>query len=212
MINHDWSNTLFSDECSVEKGKGKKVVWAFGYPSEKWTKERIETYNKGKQASVMIWGAIGGSAERSELIIMRRDDDSLHGGYSAVSYCQTLEDGLLPIYNGEAFVQDNALIHNATRTTAFLAGHTIWLVANWPPYSPDLNCIEHIWWHLKQMVYELLPGLDDIQGYEQQRQALIDILPEAWRRIRSDIVRNVIDSMPRRLQAVIDAQGWHTKY
>ena len=62
------------------------------------------------------------------------------------------------------------------------------------------------------MLYELLPHLDDIEGIEQQRQAIVNTLPEAWRRIRSDIVKGVLDSMLRRIQAVIDAQGWQTKY
>jgi hypothetical protein len=41
---------LFSDECSVEKGAGQQRQWAFGYPSEKWTRARIQEYPKGKQA------------------------------------------------------------------------------------------------------------------------------------------------------------------
>ena len=53
-INADWSNCLFSDECSVEKGKGKKTVWVFGYPSENWDSDKIETYNKGKGLAMMI--------------------------------------------------------------------------------------------------------------------------------------------------------------
>ena len=42
----DWSNTLFSDECSVEKGVGKKRLWAFGDPYQKWDVDKIQTYNK----------------------------------------------------------------------------------------------------------------------------------------------------------------------
>ena len=41
MRNIDWSRVIFSHECSVDKGKGKKQQWAFGYLSEKWSHERI---------------------------------------------------------------------------------------------------------------------------------------------------------------------------
>ena len=62
------------------------------------------------------------------------------------------------------------------------------------------------------MVYELAPHLDTVQGIEEQRKLIIDTLPIAWKRIRSDIFENVLASMPDRIQAVIDAQGWQTRY
>ncbi len=33
------------------------------------------------------------------------------------------------------------------------------LLANWPPVSPDLNPIKHIWHHLKKLVLEIHPEL-----------------------------------------------------
>ncbi|KAF2165957.1 hypothetical protein M409DRAFT_36816, partial [Zasmidium cellare ATCC 36951] len=85
-------------------------------------------------------------------------------------------------------------------------------VPNWPAYSPDLNPIEHIWFHLKQKVYELRPDLDNEHNKDRQLEILQSVLPEAWRAIRRDIVVNVLNSMPRRIQAVINAGGWQTKY
>jgi transposase len=31
----------------------------------------------------------------------------------------------------------------------------------WPPYSPDLNQTEYIWWELKQTIHELYPYIED---------------------------------------------------
>lgn len=114
--NTDWSEWLFSDECSVEKGQGKETQWAFGYPHEKWTKERVEPYPKGKQGSVMIWCMIGATLDDTELIVMERDPATLRGGYTARSYTDTLFEGLLPLYNAQVFQQDNAPIHTAHHT------------------------------------------------------------------------------------------------
>jgi transposase len=208
----DWSNYVFSDECSVEKGKGKKVVWSFGYPAEKWNHNKIETYSKGKGVTVMIWAAIGSTIERSELIFMERDPNSLKSGYSSVSYTDTLEEGLVPIYNGETFVQDNAPVHTSRHTINWLAEKGIYVLPSWPPYSPDLNPIEHLWPRLKEMLYELLPYLDDVQGSEEQRQLIIDTLPRAWQRIKQEVIHGCLDSINDRLQAVIDAEGWQTRY
>jgi hypothetical protein len=143
-INTDWSRYLFSDECSVEKGRGKKPLWAFGYWHQKWDHDKLQTYPKGKQGSVMVWACVGGTSRRSELIIMSRDETSPRGGYTASSYTDTLKEGLLPIYDGEAFVQDNAPIHTAHHTTNWLADIGVYLLPNWLPYSPDLNLIEHL--------------------------------------------------------------------
>jgi transposase len=38
---------------------------------------------------------------------------------------------------------DNARVHTARRTTEFLESHGIWTI-DFPPYSPDLNPIEHL--------------------------------------------------------------------
>jgi len=37
-------------------------------------------------------------------------------------------------------------------------------------------------------------------------------LKECWPQIRPDIRENCVGSMPNRVQAVIEAKGWYTKY
>ena len=72
----DWSKVIFSDECSVEKGIGKKRSWIWGNPRYKWDPNMIETFPKGKQACIMVWGAIwmqGLNTTRSPLVVMQRD-------------------------------------------------------------------------------------------------------------------------------------------
>lgn len=208
----DWTKYIFSDECLVEKSKGKKVVWSFGYPGEKWNHDKIATYSKSKGVSVIIWAAVGESIDRSELILMERDERSPGGGYTSFSYTDTLEEGLVPIYNGETFVQDNAPVHTSGYTINWLAEKGIHVLIEWPPYSPDLNPIEHLWPRLKETLYELVPYLDDISGPEEQRRSISEALPRAWRAIREEVMHRCLDSMNDRLQAVIDADGWQTRY
>jgi hypothetical protein len=45
---------MWSNECSVERGKGKICEWVFRTPPQKWQKEMIQTYKKGKDILVMV--------------------------------------------------------------------------------------------------------------------------------------------------------------
>ena len=213
----EWERYIWSDECSVEKGSGKERSWVFRTPRQKWDHEMIEEYEKGKQACVMVWGAIYGDSERSELVIMERDPESKRNGYSATSYCSALQEGLLPITQDEdnnnlVFMQDNAPIHISHKAINWLNRYHITLLLNWPPYSPDLNPIEHLWAFLKQKIYELYPEADHIKGKQQQKDFLEEVLPIVWKKIDGYKVRALLQSMPKRLQAVIEASGWQTKY
>ena len=112
----------------------------------------------GRQPAQMVWACIWlderGRPRRSNLVIMERDPNAPRGGYSAQSYIKTLRKGLLPHWRrSQLFMQDNARIHTARAVRAFLAEHGI-TVINWPPYSPDLNPIEHLWWVLKKLIYK----------------------------------------------------------
>ena len=81
-----------------------------------------------------------------------------------------------------------------------------------PPYSPDLNPIEHLWLALKRKVYQLPPELED-QGFSKEALSnLISACKEAWKLIDPEVLNALIDSMPTRIQAVITAEGWYTKY
>jgi hypothetical protein len=86
------------------------------------------------------------------------------------------------------------------------------VLKDWPPYSPDLNPIEHIWWALKHAVYEVCPDIDEIKGKEDIKNALREALLKAWDLIPTSRIRACLESMPERIQAVIEAHGWHTKY
>ena len=139
----------FSDECSLQKGSGHTQEWCFRYAYEKWDHGMITEASPSRPPAQMVWGAIWlnrrGKPRRSPLVIMKRDPDAPHNGYSAQSYIQALKEGLLPHHQlSQRFMHDNAPIHAADATTEFFEEHNITPI-EWPPYSPDLNPIEHLW-------------------------------------------------------------------
>ncbi|RYE27456.1 MAG: hypothetical protein EOP48_34455, partial [Sphingobacteriales bacterium] len=46
--------------------------------------------------------------------------------------------------------------HTAHEVTKFFRAHKM-KVLEWPPHSPDLNIIEHVWHYLKESMRKLPP-------------------------------------------------------
>lgn len=155
-----------------------------------------------------IW--LGG---RTKLVIMERDEDSPSGrGYTANSYIEALEIGLLPIYTpGIVFQQDSAKIYTALLIQEWFEAHGIY-VEDQPTHSPDLNPIEPVWRWLKVKLFTLFPELISMGRSETDWLYFRQCLVEAWDALDQSKIDALILSMGRRLKAVRRAKGYYTKY
>jgi transposase len=202
----------FSDECTLQNNTNNPVGWIFRFPSEKWLPDFVNIQNHGKaNISIMVWAMIwvGG---RSEIMVMERDSDSSHNGYTSKSYQIALKDGLLPYYEaGDLFQQDNAKIHVSDSSKYWFEQHGIWVI-DWPAHSPDLNPIEHVWKALKAEMYKKFPNLYALKRNELDIAKFKEMLRIAWNAIPQELIDRLINSIPRRLKAVRKAKGWYTKY
>ena len=77
---------------------------------------------------------------------------------------------------------------------------------NRPAVLPDPNLIETVWHWMKEYMHEHYPET------HCSHRKLEDQAIEAWLSIPDSKIRELISSMLERVQAVIDAKGWHTKY
>jgi DDE superfamily endonuclease len=202
---------IFSDESSVERGAGGQRQWAWRTAEQKWSPQFVQTYSKGNNISIMVWVAIwlGG---RSDLVIMTRDEQAKRNGYSANSYIdvlgQTIERCWQP---GMTFMQDNAPVYTAKKVSKWFEEPAI-PVLDWTLYSPDLNPIEHCWAKMKQWIPEHYPQLKEMGESQAAYDELAWVIVEAWKAIPQDYINDLIKSMDNRVNAVLDAKGWHTKY
>ena len=83
-------------------------------------------------------------------------------------------------------------IHSAYLVQRWFENHGIPLM-QWPPYSPDLNPIEHAWAKLKELIYKLDPELATIKGNnEELRIKFMRLIERAWEELGQDYFDGLI--------------------
>ena len=108
-------------------------------------------------------------------------------------------------------MQDNAPVHRAHIIRDLLRELGL-TTMEWPPYSPDLNPIENIWAIMKTIITKDHPELQNAPDNDQTLLSLIQAAKEAWGSIEARVLKNLSNTMPNRVRAVIEADGWYTKY
>ena len=100
--------------------------------------------------------------------------------------------------------QDSDPKHACKKAKEWSKNHQIKLMP-WPAQSPDLNPTERLWQHLKRRLggHPTPPG-----GISE----LWERAEKEWEAIPQSACRDLVETMPRRIAAVIKAKGGSTKY
>jgi UDP-N-acetylglucosamine 2-epimerase len=85
-------------------------------------------------------------------------------------------------------------------------------VMDWPPHSPDLNPIENLWALLKAEIYKLRPDLIHMRNNEETKAILVETAQLAWDQLNLEHLEHLSETMPHRVEAIIESQGWYTQY
>lgn len=209
----DWKRVVWSDECSVEKSGDPRTIWVFRTPQEKWNHDCIRDDNHSGRVSLMVWGCFAGSIKGPFVPIIVPKIT----GLVYLNILQTLLPPIMDTLRGQniepIFMQDNSPIHCARIVKDWL-DDCGFEVMEWPPHSPDLNPIEHVWVHLKTELQKQYPTIKDTPGgVPQVKRVLSDVLPKVWdQHVLPECLEALVESMPKRVAAVIDAKGWQTRY
>ena len=102
------------------------------------------------------------------------------------------------------FMDDNACPHRTRLVDTYKVWHNIDSL-QWPSMSPYLNPIEHVWDALQKAVNAHQPPVGTLQELDMA-------LHQEWNQMLQETCLNLVQSMSRRCQAVLQARGDHTHY
>ena len=118
--------------------------------------------------------------------------------------CLKQSDGTRWIKNRVIFQHDNDSKHRALSVRHWLNDQQFDVMA-WPSQSPDKNPIEHLWVLLKRR----------LNGYDTPPRGIIDLwerVEAEWNKIEASDCQRLVESLPRRIEAVINSKGKWTDY
>lgn len=194
-----WKRVIWTDESKFElkNQKRRKRTWI---PKGKQLQSKYtQATVKHGGGSLLVWGCFSWKGVGK---IVKID-----GIMTGQTYVNILQENLGPSVRKMKmgryiFQQDNDPKHTSKVAKAYFEKRGFEML-EWPPQSPDLNPIEHLW-----MILD-----DRIPIHTRSNMAQFwEGVQEAWDNIPIDTSHNLVESMPRRLQKVIENKGGHTKY
>ena len=200
----DWKRVIWSDETKINRlgSDGRDWVWKKKTDYGLVDKE-IKGTTKFGGGNLMFWGCMTAQGIGYGCRI--------DGRMNAELYTSILDDYLLPTIkyyklkrNKLFFQQDGDSKHTSKAARKWLNDNKI-TILEWPPQSPDLNPIEHLWHHLKRR----------LANYKTEPRGILELwerVEAEWDKIPTDVCINLIESMPRRIEALLKAKGKNTKY
>jgi len=198
----EWSDIIWSDESKFELFRGDGRRWVWRRPHEKYDVKCLIPTTKSGQDGVMVWGCF---TKHGLGPLVRLD-----GKITAKEYITVLQNHLIPYMNtlenkeNVKFQEDNAPIHTARIAKKWKDENNV-ISLPWPAQSPDMNPIEHLWDELERRIRSCKP-------LPKSKEDLWQMLQKEWYNIDASVYQNLVDSMPRRIAAVMQSKGNPTKY
>ena len=205
---YDWRRVIWSDETKINRFCSDGRTWAWVRDSDVIQPQQVKSTSKHGGGSIMIWSAItaagtgwlckiDGTIDSQLYLQFLKDELELTLDYAAKTLSLRKEQLV--------FQHDNDPKHTAKAVREYLNEQN-YEVLEWPAHSPDLSPIEHMWALFKRKLneYESPP-----KGVQELYERVVDIW---YNQITREDRLKVIDSMPDRIQAVIKAKGYWTKY
>ena len=137
---------------------------------------------------------------------------TLNGRITANDYVDILGNEVHPMVqmlfpNNDAVFQDDSLPMHTTRSVHswFEEHEDAFQHLPWPAHAQDFNIIDPLWSVLESRVRSRFPPPSPVKQLE-------DVLHEEWYSMPVAAIQNVYESVLRKIQAVLQANGGLTPY
>ena len=199
----NWKRVVWSDETKISRvgSDWREMVWK--KPGRALTEQEVKGTVKFGGGSLMMWGCMTAQGVGYACRIHGNLDAQLYTHILGDEFLRTLEYYGLEV-DKIVFQHDNDSKHTSCIARQWLEDNGV-EVLDWPSQSPDLNPIEHLWRRLKQQ----------LAGYPTEARSIDELwerVETEWEKIPTQVCVDLIESMPRRVAAVLKAKGGYTKY
>jgi hypothetical protein len=193
-----WSTFLWTDDTPyVIRYQAKRPM------SRRHNERYIEatkTRTFEHDIKISVWGCFSAHGVGSIVLVDGVMDQS--------QYVDLLQNEMLPsaqnLFGNSDWIlqQDCDINHTSISTSHWLGNHNV-QTSEWPVQSPDLNPIENLWSILEDQC-----ARTSVKTAEE----LFKVIEEEWYKLPVELLEELVHSMPRRCQAVIDVEGGMTMY
>lgn len=197
----DWARVWFLDEKTVQTYANGRIL-VRRKSAERFTPSKLvtpEVQNTRNKLNLVGFVSINGPNKVYSV------STCLNG----LEFKSLMESKVKPLIMRQTprptILMDNSKVHLLGIEFLKQAGVTV--LEDYPPKSPDLNPIEHIWGYLQKDLNRRLRTI--CVSTKPQLQKIVN---ECWLAIPNEYVRKCINSMPARIEEVIRMQGKQTRY
>jgi hypothetical protein len=199
----NWRAVIYSDASKFEvfRVDTRRRVWRM--PGEALHPQKTAKKVAHGGGSVMVWGCI----TKSGVVRLHRISERL----TSAGYAKILSEDLLGtlsdhrIHPHDIYFQRDGDKKQWTKLVmTLLEDHGIDSLP-WPASSPDMNIIENLWAYLDEKVH-------NNKKPPKNTEELWESLRRKWLKIDQKYIDNLYESIPTRIQRLVEVKGGNTKY
>ena len=202
----DWRRVIFSDEALFRSG-WHRMPNILRFDDERYHETAVVGQSRQRKG-VMVWACFAGD-KKGPLVIWDNSWGTLKSDTFIEHIVPKIDQFKIDLWDkyqiDALLMQEGAPCHWSYETTNELEGLDV-VKTDHPPISPDLNPQENLWNWLEDYVSKRR-GLSDIRYHD-----LISIIQEGWDALPTDVLEGLVNSMPKRVQEVIQRDGRATQY